>query len=86
MTTQEHIDQFSETLKKILKSEIELGNSIAETSKGWPQKDSIIISLKQPFSDNYNFENVQFKKIDDPHYWKSEYIDKLTNHILACRF
>ena len=86
MKTQEHIDNFSLTLAKILNHEIELGNEIIETSKGWPNEKTIIIFLKRPFLEEYNLENIEFKNIDDPHYWKAEYFDRSTNHILACRF
>ena len=87
MKTQEHyLDNFSLTLTKILNQEIELGNEIKEISKGWPNENSIIISLKKPFNNDYNFENVEFRNIDDPHYWKAEYFDKSTSHILTCGF
>lgn len=86
MTTQKHIDNFSLTLTKILNKEIELGNTIVETSKGWPDENTIIIFLDKPFNDEYEFENIEYRNIDDPHYWKAEYFDKLTNHILACKF
>jgi hypothetical protein len=86
MTNQEHIDDFSATLTEILNQEVVLGNQIVETSKGWPDEKTIIIFLKRPFLEKYKFENVEFRNVDDPHYWKAEYVDHLTNHILACKF
>nr|WP_288837567.1 hypothetical protein [uncultured Flavobacterium sp.] len=86
MTSQEHIDNFSAFLTKILNREIELGNSIAETSSGWPEEETIIVFLQQPFKGEYEFESVQYRSIDDPHYWKAEYIDRARYHILACKF
>jgi len=86
MTTQEHIDEFSEALKIILNAEIERGNEIVETSKGWANEDTIIIFLKMPFLGIYQAENIDYRNIDDRHYWKAEYTDKLTKHILACKF
>ena len=86
MKNQEHIDNFSLILTKILNQEVELGNEIAETSKGWPDEKTIIIFLKRPFKDKYTFENVEYRNVDDPHYWKAEYVDHTTKHVLACRF
>lgn len=86
MKKQEHIDNFSPTLIKILKQEIRLGNEIVETSKGWPEEETIMIFLKKPFIGNYELENTEYRNIDDPHYWKAAYVDGLTNHILACKF
>lgn len=84
--TQEHIDNYSTTLTKILNQEFELGNEIAETSKGWPDEKTIIIFLKKPFMSKYTFENVEYRNVDDPHLWKAEYVDHLTKHVLACKF
>lgn len=84
--TQEHIDNYSTTLTKILNQEFELGNEIAETSKGWPDEKTIIIFLKKPFMSKYTFENVEYRNVDDTHLWKAEYVDHLTKHVLACKF
>jgi hypothetical protein len=86
MKTQEHIDNFSLTLTKLLNQELELGNKIAETSKGFPDKETIIIILEKPFKLTYKFDNIEYRNIDDPHYWKEEYYDTSTQHILACKF
>jgi len=86
MMTQAHIDHFSKALKIILDAEVRLGNEIVETSTGWPTEDAVTIFLKLPFLDTYKIENVDYRDVDDRHYWKAEYIDKSTNHLLACRF
>jgi len=86
MKTQEHIDNYSSTLTKILNQEVELGNEIVETSKGWPDEKTILIFLKKPFMAKYTFENVEYRNVDDPHYWKAEYVDHSTKHVLACGF
>ncbi len=86
MITQKHLDEFSEALKIILSAEIKHGNEIVETSKGWPNDDTVIVFLKKPFFELYRAENIDYRNIDDRHYWKAEYNDKLTNHILACKF
>ncbi|MBC3787448.1 hypothetical protein [Spirosoma utsteinense] len=86
MTTQEHINNFSLTLTKILNQELELGNKIIETSKGWPDNDTIIIFLGEPFKITHNINNICYRNIEDPHYWKEEYFDTSTKHVLACKF
>jgi hypothetical protein len=86
MKTQAHIDKFSSALKIILIQEIELGNEITETLKGWPDEQTIIIFLKKTFARKYTLENVEYRNINDPHYWKAEYFDRATKHVLACRF
>lgn len=86
MITQKHLDQFSEALKIIINAEIKLGNEIVETGEGWSNDNTIIIFLKKPFFGIYKAENIDYLDLDDIHYWKAEYTDKLTNHTLACRF
>lgn len=86
MVTQEHIENLSNVLQGILKSELELGNKIVETSEGWPEERTIIIFLEKPFMREYQIAGVEFRPIDDPHYWKSEYYDSASKHVLACKY
>lgn len=86
MITENHINNFSEQLKKILDKEIELGNSIVETSDSWPDANSIIVFLEKPFYKNYQIEKIEYNHINDLHYWKAEYFDSALNHTLACKF
>lgn len=86
MVIQEHIDIFSPVLKTILEAEIHAGNEVVETSAGWPKPESVMIFLKQPFAEYYVIENIAFRSVDDIHYWKAEYFDRATQHVLACKF
>lgn len=67
MTNQEHINNYSPTLKIIINKEVKLGNEIVETSKGWQDEKTIIIFLKNPFMAKYPLENVEYRNIDYPH-------------------
>ena len=82
----ENIENYSSKLTKILNQEVKLGNEIIEISKGWPDEKTIIIFLKKPFIAEYRLENVEYMNVDDPHYWKAEYVDHSTKHVLACKF
>lgn len=86
MILEEHISKFSKTLSEIVTSEISLGNKINDTFYGYPYKDSIYIGLEYQFIGVYKKENVIFRKINDIRYWKAEYVDTKTNHILTCYF
>ena len=86
MIIQDYIDSFSPKLKEILTQEIKFGNSIKETAMGWPQNNSIIVFLKNPFIKLYNIEDIEYRYIGDPHYWKEQYFDSKKYHTLACNF
>jgi hypothetical protein len=86
MIIQEHIVNLSDSLKEILDSELKAGNKIVETSKGWPEKETVIVFLGHPFFNEYKRPNVEFREINDPHWWKSEYFDKSSKHVLACKY
>jgi len=75
----EIIDLFTGKLREILDFELSINNKICETYKeNWPYKGSIVIILEKPFSPPIfkNISGVEFKNINDPHYWKAEYYDK----------
>lgn len=85
LINQDHIDSFSERLKSILNNEIKLGNEINETAKDWPYKNGITVFLRHPFSQRYHcLLGIEYKEINDPHYWKSQYLDTTTNDMLTC--
>lgn len=86
MITKDHINNFSAKRKKILDEEIKLGNNIVETSDGWPHANSIMVFLEKPFFQNYQLEKIDYRHINDAHYWKAEYYDDALNHTLACKF
>lgn len=87
LINQDHIDSFSKRLKSILDNEIRLGNEINETAKDWPYKNGISVFLRQPFKEYYHlFPGIEYKDINDPHYWKAQYFDSATNHLLTCGF
>lgn len=78
--------EISQSIEKILKAEITNGNRIVESSKGWPEKESTLIILERPFHKKYNIENLEYREINDPHYWKEEYYDNNNKQTIACKF
>jgi hypothetical protein len=83
---EEHLEKFSIVLTGILQEETALGNKVVETSEGWPEPETILVFLALPFSKTYQLPGVEFRELNDPHWWKSEYIERATHHILACKF
>jgi len=74
-------------LQVILKEELKAGNEIDEISKGdWPDKNSILIFLKKPFLTpiRQNLPYVEYRLINDPHYWKAEYHHQTSKILLCC--
>ena len=74
----------SEELTEILKAELARGNEIAETS-AWPTKCKTLIILKRRFHKPYEVKNLEYRKINDPHYWHAEYATKSGEECLACK-
>ncbi|CAL2104429.1 conserved protein of unknown function [Tenacibaculum sp. 190130A14a] len=74
------------SIEIILNAEITKGNKIVESSKGWPEKKSTLIILEKPFHEKYEIDNLEYRCLNDPHYWKEEYLDKSNSQTIACRF
>ena len=79
---------FSPELKFVLEAEIAAGNAVVETHEDWPNKGSIFVMLGSPFitTPSQLPGGVTYRDVDDPHYWKAEYVHEPSAHILACRF
>ena len=83
---QEKIDKLSILIKNIVESEISHGNKIVEISEGWTKSYSILVALKFPFVKTYQALGLEYRDIDDHHWWKAEYYDPETSHIVTCGF
>jgi len=61
-------------LDAILRSELDLGNEIAEIQLGGWSKVDIVVSLKFPFHKDYRkeFEDAEFYRNTDTHYSLSD--------------
>lgn len=92
MIDQNVIDKFLGPLKTILELELKAGNKIVETyeskDSGFPMPNATMIFLQQPFKTSIqkDLENIEFREINDPHYWKAEYFDKEKAQFLCCGF
>jgi len=83
------IQHFHGELRRILDKELGAGNRVAETWHGdWPCSDVWVVSLEYPFKSEVqkNLDGIEFRNINDPHYWKAEYYDSVNNLLLVCRF
>ena len=89
MIDEKHIEMLSAPLHEILMNELDLGNKVAETYVGELfVKQGLFILLEKPFLTEIKTDilGIEFREVNDPHYWKSEYHDEKLNHVLACRF
>lgn len=86
MITPAHLEQFCEILSRIAREEVAKGNRIVETASGWPRPETIMVFLEKPFVGEYRHLPLTYADVNDPHYWKSEYCDERSGHILACKF
>ena len=78
--------EISPSIETLLKAEIKTGNEVAEISKGWPKQNSVLIIMKKPFIKKYTIEGLEYRDVNDPHYWKEDYFDKTSLQTIACRF
>lgn len=85
----EDLELFKGPLKEIMEKELAVGNEIKEIWHGdWPYEGVVVVSLKKPFLVQIEKElpDVEFRNINDIHYWKAEYYDKKYNMMLICSF
>ena len=85
---QEHIKALSPKMRAILQSELDAGNEICETYKGWKWEDSISVFLKYSFKApvKTDLPGIVYNETNDPHYWKAEYYEEKTHQMIACNF
>jgi hypothetical protein len=70
----------------LLRAELEAGNNVEETSRGWPA--TLNVWLSYPFRARAVVlpEHVTRRDVNDPHYWLAEYLCTKHDHLLACKY
>lgn len=69
----------------VLQEELRCGNFILQVTKGWPEDDSISVSLKKSFAKTYSNPEIEYQEINDAHYGKAQYASKdRPTHLLIC--
>lgn len=81
-----HLDQFCAILSGVLQEELAKGNRVVETASGWPKPQTIMVFLEKPFIGDYRHLPLTYTDVNDPHYWRADYLDERSWHILACKF
>lgn len=83
-----HVARLCPALRRLLDLELCAGNSVAETSIGWPRDGAVFVLLGGPFRAVAEglHADLDRRPINDPHWWKEEIEHKPTGHVLACRF
>jgi hypothetical protein len=74
----------SEKLNILLQYELANGNEIAENTDWLPKCKKLII-LKGRFHKKYDLSEIQYREINDSHYWFSEYATLNNQECLACK-
>jgi hypothetical protein len=83
------VKRFTGVLKDILELELKAGNKIVETYDAkdgtFPIPNAIMIFLEKPFKTpiQTELEKIEYRDVNDPHYWKAEYFDK-ENLLFLC--
>ena len=76
-------------LKGMLETELKAGNRISGIEEGnYPRPGGRMIFLERSFqtSTQKNLPGVEYRLVNDPHYWKAEYVDEKNNLCLCCGF
>jgi hypothetical protein len=71
-------------LREIVETEVAAGNGVAETWEGW----GFVVMLRAPFLLRHSprADEIEYRDVDDPHHWKSEFHCKAHAQTVACRF
>lgn len=83
------VNKLTGKLNEILHLELQAGNEIVETYEGdWPYPNSIMVFLGKPFKTpiQHKLIDIEFRNVNDTHYWKAEYVDIKNKMWLCCKF
>lgn len=73
------------TLRRLLDAELAAGNEVRETSSGWPDADSVLVTLRHPFRAMPSPlpDGVTYGQPNDPHWWRGELLLRSPRQLLV---
>jgi hypothetical protein len=75
-------------LQALLNAELAAGNAVVEYRTGLYAADAVLVLLAKAFRARPRDlpAGVEYREVNDPHWWKAEYFRTATKHCIACRF
>ena len=80
----ERIGRLSAPIAAILIAELKRGNRIVETSVGWPVR-GVFVMLRSDFGQSYHESGLEYTELNDPHYWRNQYVDTASGNGIGSR-
>lgn len=74
--------QLPPSLEQLLQGELDAGNTVREVSIGWPKDSSVFMKFNRPVTATIP-DWLEFREVNDPHWWKAEIYDPRTGHLFA---
>lgn len=74
-------------LRAMLDAELLAGNFVVDATLGWMKPKGIAVSTLYDFLVAHKPPaRVDYRPLNDPHWWKTEYVIEEIGHMLACPF
>jgi hypothetical protein len=85
---QKVIERLCPELGALLEAELAAGNAIVECQSGLYGTEAVLVLLKSQFRTRPATlpVGVEYRLVNDPHWWKAEYFHAPTKHCVACGF
>lgn len=74
-------------LRGLLAAELAAGNTVVEARTGMYGASAVLVLLSGPFRSRPARlpAGVEYRELNDPHWWKADYFHAATRDCLACR-
>ena len=84
----EEVERLDAGLRRIVDAEIAAGNVVEECVLGWGNPRAVLVLFRHPFRTRWQElpDGVRHREVNDPHWWKEEYVHEETLGCVACRF
>jgi hypothetical protein len=82
------IESLCPELRALAEAELSAGNAVVESRAGLYGNDAVLVLLRSEFRARPAIlpAGVEYRLVNDPHWWKAEYFHAATRHCLACGF
>ncbi len=85
---EELLERLDAGLRRIMDAELAARNEVEDCVLGWGNPRAVLVLFRHPFRAKWEKlpDGVRYREVNDPHWWKAEYVHEETLGCVACRF
>jgi hypothetical protein len=78
--------RFSPAIQRLIDLELAAGNAVECVGPPWGDLHFLVMLRGEFRTSAADHPSLRYSEVNDPHYWKAQFVDEAARQAVACRF